>query len=99
MWRYPATRSLPARVLSLRLRSGASFPSRRADKTTGLRNFGRRYQGKLISCLLVTFDYDMSQGPAVKEKRSDQPAEHVDKRVHVALPIRITYWDKDKKPD
>jgi PilZ domain len=40
----------------------------------------------------------MSQGPGVKEKKSDQPTERTDKRVHVALPIRITYWDKDKKP-
>ena len=24
--------------------------------------------------------------------------ERTDKRVHVALPLRITYWDKDKKP-
>ena len=34
----------------------------------------------------------------MKEKKSDQPTERIDKRVHVALPIRITYWDKDKKP-
>lgn len=27
-----------------------------------------------------------------------KPAERTDKRIHVALPIRITYWDKDKKP-
>ncbi len=25
-------------------------------------------------------------------------AERNDKRIHVALPVRITYWDKDKKP-
>lgn len=25
-------------------------------------------------------------------------ADRNDKRIHVALPIRITYWDKDKKP-
>lgn len=24
--------------------------------------------------------------------------ERVDKRIHVALPIRVTYWDKDHKP-
>ena len=48
---------------------------------------------------MVTFDTAMSHGPGTKEKKkSDQPAERTDKRVHVALPIRITYWDKDKKP-
>lgn len=41
----------------------------------------------------------MSQGSAPRAKKSNQPAERVDKRVHVALPIRITYWDKDKKPN
>jgi len=25
-------------------------------------------------------------------------AERNDKRIHVALPVRITYWDKNKKP-
>src|SRR5262249_3945828 len=24
--------------------------------------------------------------------------ERLDRRVHVALPIRVTYWDKDQKP-
>jgi hypothetical protein len=27
-----------------------------------------------------------------------QQAERSDKRVHIALPVRITYWDQDKKP-
>ena len=35
-------------------------------------------------------------------KKAETPAnahrDRSDKRVHVALPIRITYWDKDKKP-
>jgi hypothetical protein len=38
----------------------------------------------------------------VKPKRKREPAAkkigRSDKRVHVALPIRITYWDKDNKP-
>ena len=33
-----------------------------------------------------------------RKPHGKQPAERTDKRVHVALPIRITYWDKDKKP-
>ncbi|HUK24581.1 MAG TPA: PilZ domain-containing protein [Terriglobales bacterium] len=32
------------------------------------------------------------------ENSSDQTIERIDKRIHVALPLRITYWDKDKKP-
>ncbi len=35
-----------------------------------------------------------------KKKRANTapPPERVDKRVHVALPIRVTYWDQDDKP-
>jgi PilZ domain len=33
-----------------------------------------------------------------KKKRQQSAAERSDKRVHVALPIRVTYWDEDKKP-
>jgi hypothetical protein len=33
-----------------------------------------------------------------KKDESKPGPERNDKRVHVALPIRITYWDKDKKP-
>jgi PilZ domain len=32
------------------------------------------------------------------EQPSEQGVERVDKRIHVALPLRITYWDKQKKP-
>jgi hypothetical protein len=33
------------------------------------------------------------------EREVGEPeVERNDKRVHVALPVRITYWDKDKKP-
>jgi hypothetical protein len=39
---------------------------------------------------------------AEKELRSQaedaERADRNDKRIHVALPVRITYWDKDKKP-
>ena len=31
-------------------------------------------------------------------KNTNQPPERVDKRIHAALPIRVTYWDNDKKP-
>jgi hypothetical protein len=37
----------------------------------------------------------------VKPKKKREPAKNPDrndKRVHVALPIRITYWDEDNKP-
>jgi len=42
----------------------------------------------------------------VKDKSSNtaaaraakKPTERVEKRIHIALPLRITYWDKDKKP-
>jgi hypothetical protein len=34
----------------------------------------------------------------VSEKPSNQPPERLDKRIHVALPIRVTYWDGDNKP-
>ncbi len=36
--------------------------------------------------------------PKRKRETADKPAERNDKRVHVALPIRITYWDEEKKP-
>jgi PilZ domain len=32
------------------------------------------------------------------EIQEAERAERNDKRIHVALPVRITYWDKDKKP-
>jgi hypothetical protein len=41
---------------------------------------------------------------AVKEPASNQRAvgeaevERNDRRIHVALPVRVTYWDRDKKP-
>jgi hypothetical protein len=34
--------------------------------------------------------------PAKKQPKA--AVERTNKRVHVALPIKITYWDKDKKP-
>lgn len=37
-----------------------------------------------------------------EQQEQGEPAqlspERADKRVHVALPLRITYWDKDKRP-
>lgn len=33
-----------------------------------------------------------------KHETAAAPPERSDKRVHVALPIRVTYWDQDKKP-
>ena len=33
-----------------------------------------------------------------REALAKREAERADRRVHVALPVRITYWDKDKKP-
>lgn len=40
---------------------------------------------------------------ASKREKQEQPeqsaeVERFQKRIHVALPVRITYWDKDKKP-
>jgi hypothetical protein len=32
------------------------------------------------------------------KKNSPKAAERVEKRLNVALPIRVTHWDKDKKP-
>lgn len=32
------------------------------------------------------------------KKTPPKPAERVEKRLNVALPIRVTHWDKDKKP-
>ena len=34
----------------------------------------------------------------VTEEPSESAVERLDKRIHVALPIRVTFWDKDKKP-
>jgi hypothetical protein len=35
----------------------------------------------------------------IAKKQQSKPApERTDKRVRVVLPIRVTYWDKDKKP-
>ncbi len=50
-----------------------------------------RYQGKL------TLAADSLEHAKVK-KIPSKPAERVEKRLQVALPIRITHWDKDKKP-
>ena len=36
--------------------------------------------------------------PKKKRDTLDKAAARNDKRLHVALPIRITYWDQDKKP-
>ena len=36
--------------------------------------------------------------PKKKRENASPPPERTDKRVHVALPIRVTYWDQDKKP-
>jgi hypothetical protein len=33
-----------------------------------------------------------------RESATAPPPERTDKRIHVALPIRVTYWDQDKKP-
>lgn len=33
-----------------------------------------------------------------KKEEGKAAPERTNKRVHVALPLRITYWDKDKKP-
>lgn len=35
---------------------------------------------------------------SVKEDSPIQAAPRSDKRIHVALPIRVTYWDKENKP-
>jgi hypothetical protein len=32
------------------------------------------------------------------KKNTPKAADRVEKRLHVALPIRVTHWDKDKKP-
>lgn len=32
------------------------------------------------------------------ETLTNLPPERIDKRIHVALPIRVTYWDGDNKP-
>jgi hypothetical protein len=34
----------------------------------------------------------------VPEDLLNQPLERVTKRIHVALPIRVTYWDSENKP-
>jgi hypothetical protein len=34
----------------------------------------------------------------VTEGLSNKPPERSDKRIHVALPIRVTYWDSENKP-
>jgi hypothetical protein len=34
----------------------------------------------------------------VSEETSNQPPDRLDKRIHVALPIRVTYWDSENKP-
>src|ERR1700690_1577791 len=39
-----------------------------------------------------------SSKPETREALAKREAERADRRVHVALPVRITYWDKDKKP-
>jgi hypothetical protein len=31
-------------------------------------------------------------------KKPSKPVERDNKRLHIALPVKITYWDKDKKP-
>ena len=36
--------------------------------------------------------------PKRKRDTLNKAASRTDKRLHVALPIRITYWDQDKKP-
>jgi PilZ domain len=70
------------------------------------------YQGKLTPLtLLGTFAPGGSPpncGPfwtvkqaskkTVREKLVSNEAERTDKRIHIALPVRVTYWDKDRKP-
>ena len=34
----------------------------------------------------------------VREKLISNEAERKDGRVHIALPVRVTYWDKDRRP-
>jgi len=34
----------------------------------------------------------------MKQDGTDQPPDRSDKRIHAALPIRVTYWDKEVKP-
>jgi hypothetical protein len=34
----------------------------------------------------------------VTEQLSNLPIERLDKRIHIALPIRVTYWDSENKP-
>jgi PilZ domain len=36
--------------------------------------------------------------PKKKRETIDKAAARTDKRLHLALPIRITYWNEDKKP-
>jgi hypothetical protein len=70
------------------------------------------YQGKLTPLtLLVTFarrgesafgglfgTVKQASKKTVRERNGSQEAERSDKRVHIALPVRVTYWDRDKKP-
>ena len=62
------------------------------------------YQGKLsYSVLIVTLVREtLCNGPFVKpKKKRETVAKKTDrnnKRVNIALPIRITYWDEDNKP-
>ena len=34
----------------------------------------------------------------VIEHTANEPFDRLDKRIHVALPIRVTYWDNEKRP-
>jgi PilZ domain-containing protein len=37
-------------------------------------------------------------GRFMKQNETDRPPDRSDRRIHAALPIRVTYWDKDVKP-
>jgi hypothetical protein len=60
-----------------------------------------RYYGTLIPILsLVIFTQGFARPGTcvVTEELSKKPPERSGKRIHVALPIRVTYWDSENKP-
>ena len=50
-----------------------------------------------VSPAIIFVKDTTKQQPAQVELSKSGP-ERSDKRLHVALPVRITYWDQDKKP-
>lgn len=66
-------------------------------KVTGTGHYGRKLT---VPRLLVTFDSAscLCSGLTLTEELSTSPPERQTKRIHVALPIRVTYWDSQSKP-